>query len=501
MAIKKSKYYLAVDFGASNGRGIIAEYNGKKLGFKEVHRFENRPVFAGGTLYWDFLRLFSELKISIGKAFRDYGELSGISIDTWGFDFVLLNREKEVLSNPVHYRDKRTRDIAGKVFRLISREKLYKKTGVMVSEFNTLFQLYSLKLSNSSLLRNSKHFLMIGDLFNYLLTGNIFCEFTAASISQLLNLCKREWFEDIIKILDLPDTIFPEIAYPGTNLESLKNEIRKEIGCGKVPVSLSAYDTSSEITGIPVSPDLSNTEWAYLCCGTWSIVGIVVDEPLITNDGYLAGFGNEGGTDGKYNYLKNIVGLWIIQQCRKKWHMKNGRIIDWDEITARMIASEDKNIFIDVDDRIFEREIYDMPRNIMDYCSKTGQDKPRTIGEISRCFYESLVLKYARSILELENLTGRKFKVLHIVGGGSQNRQLCQMISDCISKLVLSGPAEATISGNLVLQMMASRDIGCIVEGKDIIKASTELHQYYPVDTEKWEIKFERYMKIMDIFH
>ncbi|MBM3705694.1 MAG: rhamnulokinase, partial [Actinobacteria bacterium] len=311
--------FLAVDYGASNGRAIVGEFDGKKLILNEIHRFENRPVFLGNTFYWDFLRLFSELKNGISIAAKQYREISGMGVETWGCDFGLLDRTGTLLSNPVHYRDRRTVGLSEEVKKIFSEWELYERTQAQIIEINTLFQLYYLKKNKSPILENARHLLLLGDLFNFFLTGEIICEFSNATLTQLLNQREMKWDEHIIKKLELPRHIFTDVTAPCKIIGKISGIICDEIECPVIPVALPCYDTTSEITAIPVSRENSLKNWAYLNCGTWAMVGIISGRPIVSKEGFEKKFGNEGGFGGKYHYLRNMIGLWIIQQCRKKW--------------------------------------------------------------------------------------------------------------------------------------------------------------------------------------
>lgn len=497
MNITSKKKYLAFDFGASNGRAIVGKYDGAKLELEEISRFDNKPVFVGGTLYWDVLRLFLELKVGIAKAKTKYKDISSLGLDTWGCDFGLLAKDKRLLSNPVHYRDKRTNNISKEVFRLIPKEDIYRRTGAQVLGLglNTLYQMYSMSLLGSPILGNAKYFLMMGDLFNFFLTGNIFCEYTNATTTQILDQKNRKWEESILKSLSLPKNIFPEIRESGSIVGNLSKSICNELSCMPIPVALPAYDTSSEITAIPISSKNQGEKWAYLCCGTWAVVGVITDSPIITKEGFLAGFGNEGGVNCKSSFLKNIAGLWIIQQCRKKWIQDGKRNLSWDKLIELTNDSIDRNAFIDVDDPSFEKEIFNMPAAIIRYFKKTNQKTPETIGEFSRSIFESLVLKYVLNIKSLEKVIGEKIELLHLVGGGSQNELLCQWISSATGIPLIAGPAETTTSGNILLQMLALGDIKTIEEGREIIINSIKLNYYEPKNSAKWSVKFETYIE------
>jgi len=497
--MNNKKNYLAIDFGASNGRAIIGQYDGRTLDLKEAHRFENRPVFASGTLYWDILRLYSELKIGIASALKITKKIESLGVETWGCDFGLLDKNRELISNPVHYRDKRTIGLSKKVSQLISNEEIYKKTAAQILEINTLYQLYSLKISKSTILENAHYFLQIADLFNFFLTENIICEYSNATITQLLDQKNKKWEKSIIEKLGFPENIFVPVTEPGAVIGSINKNLCDELNCKPIRVSLPCYDTTSEITAIPVSKNNRLKNWGYLNCGTWAMVGTMSDFPIITEEGFRLGFGNEGGFAGKYHYLKNMVGLWIIQECRKKWIKDTGKDIKWDELMTLASGSAEKNIFIDVDDPIFEREIFNMPNCIINYCKKTGQEIPQNIGEISRVFYDSITLKYLLNLRKLEKIIGKKIELLHLVGGGSKDKLICKSVSDATGLPLIAGPAETTTTGNLLAQMVAAGEINSIEDGREIMIISISLSSYEPINTARWEDKYEKYKKILTL--
>jgi rhamnulokinase len=499
--MKNTLNFLALDFGASNGRAIIGCFDGQAIKLNEVHRFENRPVYMGKTLYWDFLRLFSELKNGISEACRNFKNIETIGVDTWGCDFGLLDYDKNLLSNPVHYRDKRTLGMSDKVKELVLNWDMYERTQAQIIEINTIYQLYYLKESKSPILENSKYLLLLGDLFNFFLTGELVCEFTNASLTQLLNQKEKKWEKHIINKLGLPEDIFIEITEPGRVIGCLNSEICNELGCKPLKVALPCYDTTSEITAIPVSRKEKSKNWAYLNCGTWAMVGLISDCPIVSREGFEMGFGNEGGFAGRYHYLKNLTGLWIIQQCRKKWIMDAKREISWKDIDASTSKAASKNIFIDVDDTVFEREIFDMPSCVLKYLKNTGQAIPDGIGEMSICAYESLALKYILNLKKLEKITGMKMELLHLVGGGSNNRLLCQWLSDASGLPLIAGPQETTSTGNLLAQMVASRAAANIDEAREIMINSLDLKYYLPDKNNfgLWQNKFADYIMILSL--
>lgn len=494
--MENTKDFLAIDYGASNGRAIIGKFNGEKIEMEEAYRFENRPVYANGTLYWDILRLYSELKIGLVTAFKKNTHIESIGVDTWGCDFALLDRDKNMISNPVHYRDKRTIGMRENIKKIISEWELYEKTQAQIIEIASLYQLYSLSLNKKQILENAKYFLMIGDLLNFFLSGELVNEYTNTTTTIAMDQRNKKWQKDILRKFNIPSEIFLEITEPGTVIGKIKKELCKELQINQIPVALPAYDTSGEIFAVPISNLNKKKNWAYLNCGTWAMSGIVLDTPLISNESYKENFGNEGGPFNKYHFLTNMVGMWTIQQCRKKWNEEKGRNISYDEIMEAAINAEDKNIFIDINDPSFEKEIFNMPECIRNFCRKTNQEIPESIGDVARVFYESLALKYALNVFKLGKITGKKIELLHIVGGGSKDKLLCQYVSNATRLPVIAGPAETTSMGNLVIQAIAMREINDINQARDVIVNSSKFKYYEPEDISKWEVKIEKYNNI-----
>ena len=496
--MKKTRDFLALDYGASNGRAIIGKFDGKKIMLEEVYRFDNRPVYANGVLYWDILRLYSELKIGFAAAFKKSTDIASVGIDTWGCDFALLDRDKNLLSNPVHYRDKRTIGMRSEMTKIISEQEVYKKTQAQILEIAALYQLFSLKINQKQILENARYYLMIGDLLNFYLSGEIVNEYTNASTSIALDQKNKKWEKQILKKLGIPSDMFSDISEPGTVIGKVRQEVCDELQVNSVPVALPAYDTAGEIFAVPVSNINKGRGWAYLNCGTWAMAGMVLDNPLVNETGYNEGFGNEGGPFNKYHFLTNMVGMWTIQQCRKKWIEEKGVNITYDEIMEAAINSRDKNIFIDVGDYGFEKEIFDMPGCIKNFCGNTNQEIPESIGDVSRVFYESLALKYASNVKKLEEITGRKVELLHLVGGGSKDKLLCQNISNASGLPVIAGPAETTSTGNLIIQTISMKEIKDTDEARDLIINSASLITYEPQDSSKWQKKIEKFNALFE---
>ncbi|MHB1345859.1 MAG: rhamnulokinase [Candidatus Humimicrobiaceae bacterium] len=489
----KTKNFLAFDYGASNGRAIVGKFNGRKIELEEVYRFDNRPVYADGVLYWDILRLYSELKIGLTSAFKKCSDVESIGIDTWGCDFALLDRDRNLLSNPVHYRDKRTIGMRDAMSQIIPEHEIYKKTQAQILEIAALYQLFYLRTNKKKILENARYYLMIGDLLNYYLSGEIVNEYTNATTSIAFDQKNKKWEKNILNKLGIPTDIFKNISEPGTVIGKVRGKVCEELKISRIPVALPAYDTAGEIFAVPISNINKAKNWAYLNCGTWAMVGMVLDDPLVNKKGYEERFGNEGGPFNKYHFLTNIAGTWPIQQSRKKWNEESGFNIAYDEIMEAAINSEEKDIFINLEDSSFEKDIFDMPGCIRDYCRNTNQQIPESVGDIARVFYESLALKYASSVKKLNKISGRKIELLHLVGGGSKDRLICQNTANASGLPVIAGPAETTTMGNLVVQAIAMKEIGGVEEARDVINNSANLTYYEPRDLDKWQSKVEKF--------
>ncbi len=490
----RTKNLLAFDFGASNGRAVLGSFDGKKLRLREIHRFPNQPVTVQGTLYWDMLRLFSELKEGLALAVKSSpGPVSGLGVDTWGVDFGLLGRDGRLLSNPVAYRDPRTEGILGKTFRKVSRREIFERTGLQFLEFNSLFQLYAMVRQRSPALEAADRLLMMPDIFNYFLTGVKVCEFTDASTTQAYDPRRGGWSRPLLKKLGIPTSIFGRIVKPGTVLGKIIPEVADETGAGGIRVIAPAcHDTGSAVAAVPAR----RGRWAYLSSGTWSLMGAEITRPLINDNVLKLNFTNEGGVSGTFRFLKNIAGLWLLQECRRAWEKKDGKAMGWDKMTAMAKRAEPFRFFLDPDDRAFLRPD-DMPKAIIRYCRATGQRPPRSREEMLRGIMESLALKYRRVMEMLEQLLGFKIELLHIVGGGSRNRLLCQWTADALGIPVAAGPVEATAIGNLAVQMMAAREIGSLAQAREIIRASFPIKNLQPRNTDRWDDAFEKFLKIL----
>ena len=487
------KKVLSFDFGASSGRAMLATLENGKINMEEIHRFSNDPVIVRGTMYWDILRLFFEIKTGITKAVN-VGGFDAIGIDTWGVDFGLIDKNGRLLANPVHYRDSRTHTVPEKVFEIISRDELYSKAGLQFIHFNTLYQLMYLKLNEPEMLERADKMLMIPDLFAYMLTGEVKEEATIASTSNLLNPYTKDWDFDLIEKLDLPKSVFAPIVKPGEIYGYLSDEICEELGCAKVPiVAVASHDTASAVAATPSTSD----DFVYISCGTWSLFGIESKTPILTPDACEANFTNEGGFEDTTRFLKNIMGLWLIQESRRQWK-REGEDVGFDVLEKEALASEPFKCFIDVDDSSFEPS-GNLPRRVCEYCEKTGQYVPQTRGEIMRCIYQSLAMKYKYTFNALNEISDKKYHSINILGGGIKDKLLCQMTSDACNVNVLAGPTEATVMGNIAVAYNALGEIADFTEIRKVVSQSTEIKTYTPQGSELWENAYRDYLRVTGI--
>jgi sugar (pentulose or hexulose) kinase len=492
--IRISKNYLLFDFGASNGRSAVAKYDGNKFDMEVTHRFENRPVHILGTLYWDILRLCSELYIGIQCSLVKHKNITSMGLNTWGADFGFTDSNGRLISNPVHYRDEKRKADADSLFKIISRKELFELTGAAIIPVFDLFHLYSLKLQNAAEFVNGDKFLTIPDIFNYFLTGKFYNEYTRMTTTVMYNQKENKLEDRIFDRLGLPKDIFGEIIMPGEKIGNISKNICSELGIETMPVIAPAtHDTSSAVAGIPIVGE--NKNWAFISLGTWYIIGQEIKSPIINDQALSAGFSNEGGVGGINLFDKNTTGLWIIQQCRDKWLKERDSFISWDEIADLSLDAEPFKSFINVDDAIFSIHQADMPETIRKYCKEKGQKIPESISEISRCIYESLAMHLKYDFNNLEKLTGKKIELIHLIGGGARNKLLCQLISDATGVTVIAGPYEATSVGNLLMQLKASGEIKNLDEGRKISLNSSAVSSFEPKDIDRWDEEYSKYLK------
>lgn len=486
------KKVLSFDFGASSGRAMLASYENGKIEMAEIHRFSNDPVSVNGRMYWDVLRLFFEIKTGITKAVNA-GGFDAIGIDTWGVDFGLINKKGELIGNPFHYRDQRTKGIPDKIFsEIISKEDLYHRAGMQFMHFNTIYQLMYLKYNEPELLAQADKFLMMPDLFAYFLTGEMKEEASIASTSNLLNPTTKDWDFELIEKLGLDKKLFAPIVKSGSIYGYLSDEICNELGCKKVPVvAVCSHDTASAVAATPTSAE----DFVYISCGTWSLFGIESKTPFLSDEAYKADFTNEGGFDGTIRFLKNIMGLWLIQESRRQWR-REGIEVGFDTLEKEALASEPFKCFINVDDPMFETA-GNLPKRVLEFCEKTGQYVPETRGEIMRCIYQSLAMKYKHTYNMLSDFTKREYKSINILGGGIKDKLLCRLTADATGATVFAGPTEATVMGNIAVAFYALGEIADFKELRKTVANSTDLKEYIPQNSEEWNKAYEDYKKIL----
>lgn len=486
-----TKRVLAFDFGASSGRAIIGCFDGDKITLEEVHRFSNDPVSVGGTVYWDVLRLFYEIKQGIIKA-KIAGGFDSIGIDTWGVDFGLIDSEGKLMENPVHYRDTRTVGLVDEAFKTMPKEQLYGITGIQFMELNTLFQLISLKKYRPWMLERADKMLFMPDLFGYMLTGKMCAEYSIASTSQLIDLDKRTWSKEILDAFGIKESVFAPLVQPGTVLGELSKEVCEECGVDPVPViSVCGHDTQSAITSVPCE----DGDFAFLSSGTWSLFGTELDKPIVNETSMNINITNEGGFDGSTGFLKNIIGLWLIQESRRQWK-REGKEYSYADLEKLALAAEPFKCFIDPDAPEFVPH-GNIPERVREFCRKTGQYVPETVGEIMRCIYESLAMKYRLTFEKLRECTERDYPVIHVIGGGTKDGLLCQMTANSCDRTVKAGPIEATVMGNVAVQLMSDGSVKNIGQARKIVADSSELKTFEPKDTDKWAGAYEDFLKII----
>lgn len=486
---------LAFDFGASSGRAILGIYDGRKITIEEIHRFSNDPVSIRGSLHWDILRLFFEIKQGILKcANSGHRDIASMAVDTWGVDFGLLDGKGNLVGNPYHYRDARTDGMTEEVYKCIPKDELYTKTGIQIMKINTLFQLYSMKIQNYGVMKEAKTMLMTPDLFNYFLTGIKAAEYSIASTSQILDPYSKTWSKEILQKLALPESLFAEIVPSGTVIGSLSREIASELGVPAIPVVASAsHDTQSAIASVPAA----TKDYVYISCGTWSLMGVETDRPIINEMSNRMAFTNEGGVEGKITFLKNIIGLWLVQECKQQWD-REGENVSFAELEAMADRAKPFMSFIDPDHEDFMAP-GDLPARIREYCKKTNQPVPENKGEIVRCIAQSLALKYRLTVDSLESILGKRLPVIHMVGGGIKDKMLCRFTANATAREVIAGPVEATSVGNIMVQMLGKGEVSGLSEIREIVGNSFPTIVYEPQDTGLWADAYERFKRLLDL--
>ncbi len=493
--------FLGIDLGAESGRIMAGIFDGHKLSLQEVSRFPTQNVFLLSHLHWDVLSIFACIKQGIVQAFRQYKNISGLGVTTWGVDYGLIGPGDILLGNPFHYRDRRTEGIMEEAFLKVPREEIFKETGIQFMPLNTLFQLLATQRDHPQLLHTARHLLFMPNLFSFWLTGEKVAEYTIASTSQMYNSSAQtqqqaprgNWCFSLLEKLGLPTHFLPEVISPGRQLASLHPSVREELSLPEIPVyAVCSHDTASAVVSVPATAEEGN--WAYLSSGTWSLLGVEIPEPIINEKTYHYNFTNEGGFAGSIRLLKNIMGLWILQECRRNWE-KAGKFYSYDDLTRLASEARPFTAFINVEDTRF---LFpgNMVERICQYCQSTGQNVPQTEGEITRVILESLAMEYRYVFSQLEDILARKIDVLHIVGGGCQNKLLCQLASSATKKTVISGPVEATATGNVLIQALARKEIAELSELRTVSRSSFPLIIFQPKETSAWDEKYLSYQAL-----
>jgi len=487
------KHYLALDLGAESGRGILGTLTQGRIEISEVHRFQTGgdnlptryPDLTSGdsdgdiSLVWDFVRFWRELKESIHLASKKR-KLESVGVDTWGVDSALLDKNGQLLALPFHYRDSTNDGMVEEAFKHMPKERIYEITGIQFMQINTLCQLLYLSMNDSPILKAADKMVMVPDLINYWLTGRVTAEYTIATTSQIIDARTGRWSEEIIQAMGFPAHIFPEIVMPGTVLGPLRPSIARELECEVTVVAPPTHDTGSAVAAVPAE----NDDFIWISSGTWSIVGMNTDEPIINPQSFAANQTNEGGMAGSFRFSKNVMGLWVVQQCRRQWK-KEGEDLSYDELTEMAQKAPPFITLVDPDCNDFLKA-GNMVGKINNYCHATGQPVPATKGAMIRAILQGLALRYRYLIEQLEQVSGKKRSTIHIVGGGTKNKLLNQFTADALGKKVITGPIEATAIGNLVVQAIAKGDIASWQEGVSVIRSSFDIETYVPGDQEPW---------------
>lgn len=485
------KRVLAFDFGASSGRAIVGVFDGDKIELREVHRFSNDPVKINGTFYWDVQRLFFEIKQGILKAKED-GGFDSIGIDTWGVDFGLLRKDGTLVENPVHYRDARNDGMVELAKKYMSHEEMYDITGIQFMDFNTIFQLLSLKENRPYILEEADKLLFMPDLLSYMLSGVKSTEYSIATTSQMVDLKTHDWSDKILDTFGIKKDLLTPIVPTGAVIGQLSDDICEELGVPKADIiSVASHDTQSAITVAPCE----NDDFAFISCGTWSLFGTEVKEPILNEASKKLNVTNEGGYDYTIAFLKNICGLWLIQESRRQW-IREGKEYSYADLEKMALECEPFKCFIDPDAPEFA-PMGNIPKRVQEYCEKTNQYVPQTVGEIMRCIYESLAMKYRYTFDGIKDCTGKDYDRIHVMGGGTKDKLLLSMTAQSCNVDVYGGPIEATALGNIAVQLMSSGAISDIKQARKIIADGENLKLYTPDNRDEWENAYSTFKKII----
>ena len=491
--MENKKYFFAVDLGATSGRTIIGTLDDNRFNLEELTRFDNNLIQTGGHFYWDIYALYFEIIKGLKIVAQRQIEISSIGIDTWGVDFVFIGEDGAILRNPVAYRDPHTFGVMEKFFENeVDKKTVYDITGIQFMNFNSIFQLYAMKLNDDSALKNAKKILFVPDALSYMLTGEAVCEYTIVSTSELLDPRTKEIDPTLLKALGLERSQFGRMITPGTQIGVLTEEVQQMTGLGAIPViAVAGHDTGSAVAAVPAKDE----KFAYLSSGTWSLMGIETKDAIINERSYDLNFTNEGGIEGTTRFLKNICGMWLYERCRKEWP-EEIRKMSHLELQGSAMNVEAFRSIINPDDAMFANPS-NMIQGIQTYCKQTNQPVPETPAEICRCIFDSLALRYRQVFTWLAEFASFPLDTLHIIGGGSLNKYLNQFTANSLGVTVYAGPQECTAIGNIMLQAKAMGLVKDIWEMRAIIANSIELVKYTPTDKAAWDAAYEKYLSII----
>jgi len=472
--VGKALSFLAADLGAESGRVMAGRFDGERLSLSEAHRFDSRPVRLPDGLHTDVLRILTEIQHGLAAAGKD-AEVAGVGVDTWGVDFALLDGGGRLFENPYHYRDCVGGGVMEAAFARVPRAEIFGATGVQLMEINTLFQLLRLRERGSAALGAARRLLMMSDLFSFWLSGRVANEYTIATTSQCLDVASGRWATGLLERLGLPVAIFGDVVPPGTVLGDLLPGVAEEAGLPAPPViAVGGHDTALAVAAVPAAGE----GFAYVSSGTWSLLGAEIPAPIVGEPARTANFTNEGGVAGTIRFLKNLCGLWLVQECRRHWG-RQGEPDSYDRLTEMASSAPAFRSLVDVDDPAFA-EPGDMPQRIQAVCARSGQPVPQTKGEIVRTALDSLALKYRYVLTQMEGILGRRLEPLHVVGGGARNRLLCQLAADATGRPVVAGPVEATAAGNVLMQALALGHVRSLAEAREVVRRSFGIATYEP---------------------
>lgn len=499
------KSYLAIDMGASSGRCVVGHFDGKKIELEETYRYENGPVDMNGSLYWDLPGLWKNVQDGMRATGAKYGDqIASVGVDTWGVDFAFLGRGGELLGNPYCYRDPRTDGAMERAFEIVPRDEIFAQTGLQFMQFNSLYQLLVMKEKNSPILDVAERLLQIPDIFHWLLSGVESNEYTNATTTQCFNPQTRSWAFSLLKKFGIPTNFFPATTEPGTTLGKLRAKLAADCGLTSANVVLpGTHDTASAVFAVPSASPLGTTDWAYISLGTWALMGIESAKPVVNDVVAKFNFTNEGGVCGTTRILKNICGMWLLQECRRVWNQQGkrnaaGEPLGWEDLNVLTANAKPFVSFVDPDAPEFLTPS-NMPQTVREFARKTGQTIPESDGAVLRTIVESLALKFRRVLTMCEAIGGRRIETIHVVGGGVRNKLLMQATADATGRRVVAGPIEGTGIGNVLMQAIGAGDVADVAEAREIVRNSFEVVEYEPsADGDAyWDEAYSRFLQIL----